>query len=150
MITGALKSQVDRVWDAFWSGGISNPLTVIEQITYLLFSKRLDELHTVRERKANRLGKSIEDPIFSNNQQPLRWSQFKDREAGEMYELFRDDVFPFIRNLHEGRESAYSRFMKDAVFVIPTPNLLQRVVTMLDAIPMEDRDTKSELDERAI
>lgn len=145
MITGTLKSQVDRVWDAFWSGGISNPLTVIEQITYLLFSKRLDELHTVRERKANRLGKPIEDPIFSPGQQQLRWSQFKDREAGEMYELFRDEVFPFIKNLHNGRESAYSRFMKDAVFVIPTPNLLQRVVTMLDAIPMEDRDTKGDL-----
>ena len=145
MITGTLKSQVDRVWDTFWSGGISNPLTVIEQITYLLFTKRLDELHTVRERKANRLGKPIEDPIFSPAQQHLRWLQFKDREAGEMYELFRDEVFPFIKNLHNGRESAYSRFMKDAVFVIPTPNLLQRVVTMLDAIPMEDRDTKGDL-----
>ncbi|MGC1952791.1 MAG: class I SAM-dependent DNA methyltransferase, partial [Gammaproteobacteria bacterium] len=145
MITGALKSQVDRVWDAFWSGGISNPLTVIEQITYLLFTKRLDELHTVRERKANRLSKPIQDPIFSNGQQHLRWSRFKDREAGEMYELFRDGVFPFIKNLHNGRESAYSRFMKDAVFVIPTPNLLQRVVTMIDAIPMEDRDTKGDL-----
>ena len=64
MITGALKSQVDRVWDAFWSGGIANPLTVIEQITYLLFAKRLDELHTVRERKSNRLGKPIEDPVL--------------------------------------------------------------------------------------
>ncbi|ADE16974.1 N-6 DNA methylase (plasmid) [Nitrosococcus halophilus Nc 4] len=145
MITGTLKSQVDRIWDAFWSGGISNPLTVIEQITYLLFTKRLDELHTVRERKANRLGKPIEDPIFSAKQQPLRWSRFKDREAGEMYELFRDEVFPFIKKLHEGRESAYSRFMKDAVFVIPTPNLLQRVVTMLEALPMEDRDTKGDL-----
>lgn len=145
MVTGTLKSQVDRVWDAFWSGGISNPLTVIEQITYLLFAKRLDELHTVRERKANRLGKPIDDPIFSAEQQPLRWSQFKDREAGEMYELFRDEVFPFIKNLHEGRESAYSRFMKDAVFVIPTPNLLQRVVTMLEALPMENRDTKGDL-----
>jgi type I restriction enzyme M protein len=70
MITGTLKSQVDRVWDAFWSGGISNPLTVIEQITYLLFAKRLDELHTVRERKANRLSKPIEDPIFSAKQEP--------------------------------------------------------------------------------
>lgn len=145
MITGTLKSQIDRVWDAFWSGGISNPLTVIEQITYLLFTKRLDELHTLRERKANRLGKPIEEPIFSADQQPLRWSQFKDQEAGEMYELFRDEVFPLIRNLHDGRESAYSRFMKDAVFVIPTPNLLQRVVTMIDAIPMEDRDTKGDL-----
>jgi type I restriction enzyme M protein len=62
-----------------------------------------------------------------------------------MFELFRDKVFPFIKDLHNGRESAYSRFMKDAVFVVPTPALLQRVVTMLDAIPMEDRDTKGDL-----
>lgn len=145
MITGALKSQVDRVWDAFWSGGISNPLTVIEQTTYLLFAKRLDEIHTGRERKANRLGKPIEDAIFGSDQQHLRWSRFKDLEAAQMYELFRDKVFPFIKNLHDGRESAYSRFMKDAVFVIPTPALLQRVVTMLELIPMEDRDTKGDL-----
>jgi type I restriction enzyme M protein len=145
MITGALRSRVDQVWNAFWSGGIANPLTVIEQITYLLFTKRLDELQTVRERRANHLGTQVEDPIFSAEPQPLRWSRFKDMEAAQMFELFRDQVFPFIRNLHNGRESAYSRFMKDAVFVIPTPLLLQRVVTMLDAIPMEDRDTKGDL-----
>jgi type I restriction enzyme M protein len=145
MITGALKSQVDQVWNAFWSGGISNPLTVIEQITYLLFTKRLDEIHTGRERRANRLGRPLEDPIFSPEKENLRWSRFKDLEAGQMFELFRGKVFPFIKDLHNGRESAYSRFMKDAVFVVPTPALLQRVVTMLDAIPMEDRDTKGDL-----
>ena len=145
MITGALKSQVDQVWNAFWSGGISNPLTVIEQITYLLFTKRLDEIHTGRERRANRLGRPLEDPIFSPEKQHLRWSRFKDMEAGQMFELFRDKAFPFIKDLHNGRESAYSRFMKDAVFVVPMPALLQRVVTMLDAIPMEDRDTKGDL-----
>src|SRR5262245_27030122 len=145
MITGALKSQVDQVWNAFWSGGIANPLTVIEQITYLLFTKRLDEIQTGRERRANRLGRPLEDPIFSPEKQHLRWSQFKDMDAGQMFELFRDKVFPFIKDLHNGRESAYSRFMKDAVFVVPTPSLLQRVVTMLDSIPMEDRDTKGDL-----
>jgi type I restriction enzyme M protein len=76
MITGELRSQVDRLWDAFWSGGISNPLEVIEQITYLLFIKRLDELHTAQEAKANRLKKPIENPNFSSKQQPLRWSRF--------------------------------------------------------------------------
>jgi type I restriction enzyme M protein len=145
MITGALKSQIDQVWNAFWSGGISNPLTVIEQITYLLFTKRLDEIHTGRERRANRLGRPLEDPIFGPEKENLRWSRFKDLEAGQMFELFRDKVFPFIKDLHNGRESVYSRFMKDAVFVVPTPTLLQRVVTMLDAIPMEDRDTKGDL-----
>jgi len=124
---------------------MSGSVTVIEQITYLLFTKRLDEIHTGRERRANRLGRPLEDPIFSPEQQHLRWSRFKDIEANQMFELFRDEVFPFIKNLHNGRESAYSRFMKDAVFVVPTPALLQRVVTMLDAIPMEDRDTKGDL-----
>jgi hypothetical protein len=81
MITGELKSQVDRLWDAFWSGGISNPLEVIEQITYLLFIKRLDDLHTAKEAKANRLKKPIENPIFNSKQQELRWSRFKHEAA---------------------------------------------------------------------
>ena len=144
MLTGKLKSQVDRIWEAFWSGGISNGLTVIEQITYLLFTRRLDELHTAREAQANLLRKPIEHPIFNKKQQRLRWSRFKDMEPEEMYSLFRDDVFPFLKTLN-GTGSAYTRFMKDAVFVIPTPSLLDRVVGMLDEIPMEDRDTKGDL-----
>lgn len=153
MITGELKSKVDRVWDAFWSGGISNGLTVIEQITYLLFVRRLDELHTAREKKANLLKKQIEEPIFLDNdaEQSLRWSRFKDLGQPEkMYELFRDKVFPFIKETlpnrqSSGNESAYAKFMKDAVFVIPTPSLFARVVDMLNDIPMEDRDTKGDL-----
>lgn len=145
MITGPLKSKVDRLWNAFWAGGISNPLTVIEQITYLLFTRRLDELHTAREQKANLLKKSIEDPIFKKGQEKLRWSRFKDREAEEMFHLFRDEVFPFIKTLNSNTESAFARFMKDAVFVIPTPSLLQRAVAMIEDIPMEDRDTKGDL-----
>lgn len=145
MITGAIKSQVDRIWDAFWAGGISNGLTVIEQITYLLFARRLDELHTAKEAQANLLKAPIEDPIFSEEQQHLRWSRFKDLEAGKMFEVFRDEVFPFIKELHQDQDSAYSRYMKDAVFVIPTPSLLERVVTMLNDIPMEDRDTKGDV-----
>jgi type I restriction enzyme M protein len=145
LITGEIKAQVDRVWDAFWSGGISNPLSVIEQITYLLFTRRLDEIHTAREKQANLLKQPIKDPIFSKQQQPLRWSRFKDLEAGQMYELFRDEVFPFIKQLHGNRQSAFSRFMKDAVFVVPTPSLLERAVTMLAEIPTERRDTKGDL-----
>jgi HsdM N-terminal domain len=97
VITGELKSKVDRVWDAFWPGGISNGLTVIEQVTYLLFVRRLDELHTAREKKANLLKKQIEEPIFLDNdqEQSLRWSRFKDLGSPEkMYELSRDKVFP--------------------------------------------------------
>jgi type I restriction enzyme M protein len=146
MITGELKSQVDKLWDAFWSGGISNPLEVIEQITYLLFIKRLDDLHTAAERKANRLKRVIERPIFSDKQQALRWSHFKNEAPAEMYSIVAEKVFPFIRTLQSDREdSTYSHHMKDARFTIPTAGLLSRVVDMIDRIPMEDRDTKGDL-----
>ncbi len=119
MITGELKSQVDRIWDAFWSGGIANPLEVIEQITYLLFTKRLDDLHTAQERKANRLGRPIERAIFPPDKQQLRRSRFKNCDPDEMYRTVADGVFPFIRNLG-GEGSTYARHMKDARFTIPT------------------------------
>ncbi|PWN57764.1 type I restriction-modification system subunit M [Abyssibacter profundi] len=147
MITGDIKHQVDRIWDAFWSGGISNPLEVIEQMTYLLFIKRLDELHTLREKKATRLGRPIERPIFGPGEQRLRWSRF--RELGDpqtLYNTIADEVFPFIKRLGGGEaDSTYSAHMKDARFTIPTPALLAKVVDMLDAIPMDDRDTKGDL-----
>lgn len=146
MITGDLKSKVDRLWDAFWAGGIANPLEVIEQITYLLFIKRLDELHTVKEKMANRLKRSIESPIFTAKQQDLRWSRFKNEAAPAMYKTVSEEVFPFIKNLQSDREdSTYAQHMKDARFTIPTPNLLAKVVDMIDNIPMEDRDTKGDL-----
>lgn len=145
MITGQLKSKVDKLWEAFWSGGITNSLTVIEQITYLMFANRIDELHTAREKKANLLGKPIEDPIFSDDQQHLRWSRFKDEEPNIMYERFRDEVFPFLKNLHGERDTPLTKFMKDAVFVMPTPALLDRAVAMIDDIPMDDRDTKGDV-----
>ena len=146
MITGELKSQVDRLWDAFWSGGISNPLEVIEQITYLLFIKRLDELHTAKEAKANRLKKPIETPIFNPKQQELRWSQFKNDAPADMYRVVSEKVFPFIKELKSDREdSTYQHHMKDARFTIPNAGLLAKVVDMIDKIPMEDRDTKGDL-----
>lgn len=145
MITGAIRSQVDKVWDAFWSGGVSNPLTVIEQITYLLFAKRLDDLHTAKEKKANLLKTKIEDPIFKKKEAKLRWSRFKDFEAEEMYDTFRDEVFPFIKNMHKDDDSAFAKAMKDAVFIIPKPSLLASVVDMISEISMDDRDTKGDL-----
>ena len=147
MITGEIKSQVDRIWDAFWSGGISNPMEVIEQMTYLLFIKRLDELHTVREKKANRLGRAIESPVFGPDQQRLRWSVFRQLgDAATLYEVVANEVFPFIKSLGGvAKDSTYASHMKDARFTIPTPALLAKVVDMLDAIPMEDRDTKGDL-----
>lgn len=144
MITGALKGKVDRIWDAFWSGGIANPLEVIEQITYLLFIRRLDDLQTLAEAKANRTGKPIENPVFQPGQYDLRWSRFKELEPGVMFRVIDDEVFPFLRQLG-GDGSTYSQHMKDARFTIPTPALLAKVVDLLDDIPMNDRDTNGDL-----
>ena len=99
MITGEIKSKVDRIWDTLWSGGISNPLTIIEQLTYLLFIKRLDELQTLKENKANRLKQPIEEPIFTPKQNDLRWSRFKETSPEEMFTTVRDKAFPFIKTL---------------------------------------------------
>lgn len=151
MITGELKTKVDKIWDTMWSGGISNPLSVIEQLTYLLFIKRLDELHTLKERKASRTGKSIEDPIFGPKQDHLRWSRFKETAPEQMFETVRDRVFPFIKNLGtnggdpEAKGSTYSHHMKDALFMMPTARVLASVVDQLDGIDMSDRDTKGDL-----
>jgi type I restriction enzyme M protein len=151
MITGELKSRVDRIWDTMWSGGISNPLSVIEQLTYLLFIKRLDELHTLQDRKAARLGQPVEDPIFRQNQEHLRWSRFKDAAPEQMFATLRDEVFPFIKSLGrnggdeaEG-DSTYSHHMKDALFMMPTPRVLANVVDQLDGIDMSQSDTKGDL-----
>ena len=92
MITGELKSKVDRIWDTMWSGGISNPLSVIEQLTYLLFIKGLDELHTRKEHKAARTGNPIEEPVFTAHQDALRWSRFKELAPEQMFETVRDRV----------------------------------------------------------
>lgn len=147
MITGTIKSQIDRIWDAFWSGGISNPMEVIEQMTYLLFIKRLDEMQTLKEKRAARTRKPVENPIFNSKQQKLRWSVFRQMgDAGALYKLVSEQVFPFIKSLGGADgESAYASHMKDARFTIPTPALLAKVVDMLDAIPMEDRDTKGDV-----
>jgi type I restriction-modification system DNA methylase subunit len=151
MITGELKSKVDRIWDTMWSGGISNPLSVIEQLTYLLFIKRLDELHTLRENKAARTGKPIEEPIFNKNQDRMRWSRFKETAPETMFATVKDEVFPFIKTLGsnggdeaEG-DSTYSHHMKDALFMMPTPRVLANVVDQLDGIDMADADTKGDL-----
>ncbi|MEI7912564.1 MAG: class I SAM-dependent DNA methyltransferase, partial [Verrucomicrobiota bacterium] len=149
MITGEIKSKVDRIWDTLWSGGISNPLTIIEQLTYLLFIKRLDELHTLKENKANRLRKPIEDPIFTPKQNNLRWSRFKETSPDEMFTTVRDKAFPFIKTLGQSAsgeaDSTYSHHMKDATFMMPTPKVLANIVDQLDTIEMADSDTKGDL-----
>jgi type I restriction enzyme M protein len=151
MLTGEIKSQIDRIWDAFWSGGISNPLEVIEQITYLLFLRRLDDLHTLEEYKAKREEVPMARRIFPKGKDPkgrpykdLRWSSFKNFEPGEMFTVVEQHVFPFLRTLG-GDGSTYAHHMKDARFTIPKPALLAKVVDLVDQVPMERRDTKGDL-----
>lgn len=146
MITGELKSQIDKVWEAFWTGGLSNPLTVIEQMTYLLFIRRLDELQTQKEQKANLLKKPIEEPLYNESEYELRWSRFKNMDPEVMHKMFtkQDGVFDFLRNVGN-RSAAFSKFMKGATFMIPTPRLLAQVVEMLSNIDMNDRDTKGDV-----
>lgn len=145
MLTGPIRNQVDQIWNTFWSGGVSNPLSVIEQITYLLFAKRLDDIQNAKEAQANALTQPIEDPLFNEDQQHLRWSRFKDFDPERKFNVFKDEVFIFIKELNGKAGSSYTKFMKDAVFIIPNAALLDKVVNMIDDIPMEDRDTKGDL-----
>jgi type I restriction enzyme M protein len=151
MLTGDIRNKIDQIWDAFWSGGISNPLEVIEQITYLLFIRRLDDLHTLEENKANRLKKPIGRRVFPEGKdnrgrsyEDFRWSRFKHFAPAEMFTVISEHVFPFLRTLG-GDKSTYSQHMEGARFTIPTPALLAKVVDMIDHVPMEDRDTKGDL-----
>jgi type I restriction enzyme M protein len=151
MLTGDIRNQVDQIWNAFWSGGVSNPLSVIEQITYLLFIKRLDDLQTLEESKAEALGIAIERRIFpegtddkGRSYADLRWSRFKNFEPRDMMSVVDEHVFPFLRTLGE-EGSSYGRHMRDARLGFSNPALLAKAVEMLDKIPMEDRDTKGDL-----
>jgi len=142
MITGELKNRIDGLWDVFAAGGLVNPLDVIEQITYLMFIRDLDDADNLRAKEAVMLGlphKSIfaekvqvgEREIAGNQ---LKWSTFHDFPAAQMYTTVQEWVFPFIKNLHEDKNSAYARYMDDAIFKIPTPLLLDKIVTSLDDI----------------
>ena len=144
MITGELKSKIDRIWETFWTGGITNPLEVIEQFTYLLFIKDLDDNETIEESNAELLGIPFEG-MFPSGKQYLRWSKFKNEEAGEMYKIVSEEVFPFIKNIHGDKQSAYSRYMGDAMFKIPTPLMLSKIVDAIDNLDMSDKDAKGDL-----
>ena len=150
MITGELRSQVDKIWESFWTGGISNPLTVIEQFTYLLFIRRMDEMQTLAEKKANMVGIPIKKPVYTTEQLDLRWSSFKNKDPESMFELFTRpqvgglSVFDHMKSTGE-TGGVFAQNMKGATFMIPTPRLLDMVVQMIDKIKMDDRDTKGDL-----
>jgi type I restriction enzyme M protein len=127
MLTGEIQNQIDRIWDAFWSGGIANPVDVIEQITYLLFLKRLDEVQEVEELKASRLKRPIARRIFREGNDPkgvpyedYRWKRFKNAEAGAMYERAQDHIFPFLRTLGDDchNDAIEHRLRKPALWLV--------------------------------
>lgn len=142
MITGELKNRIDSLWDIFAAGGLTNPLEVIEQITYLMFIHDLDEVDNKKAKESVMLGLPFQS-IFSGDVTvgertidgaQLKWSVFRDFPADRMYTVVQEYVFPFIKDLHGDKNSAYSKYMGDAIFKLPTPLLLSKVVDSLDAI----------------
>ena len=138
MITGELKSKIDSLWEIFWTGGLTNPLDVIEQMTYLMFIHDLDDSDNLRAKEAAMLSLPYKS-IFAGevlvgertvDGSQLKWSVFHDFPATKMYSTVQELVFPFIKNLHGDKESAYSKYMGDAIFKIPTPLMLDKIVTM--------------------
>lgn len=158
MITGEIKSKVDQIWDAFWTGGITNSITVLEQMTYLFFMKLVDDAQIKKERNATVMGEEVADPIFlmgsmwhnpdSDKDVPyesLRWNKFRNFEGQQMLNNIRDNVFPFIRNMNNGKESAYTRFMENATFIIPNARTLVKIVEGVDSLDMNDRDAMGDV-----
>ncbi len=141
MITGELRNKIDGIWDIFWSSGMTNPLTVIEQITYLMFVKILDDNELRKEANAAAFDMPVLDPIFDENHQNCRWSNFKHYEADAMFKNMIDKVFPFIKNeLSDGKDTAFARYMKDAIFMVPTARVLLKVVDALDSLDLNNKD----------
>lgn len=158
MITGELKNRIDGLWDIFAAGGLVNPLDVIEQVTYLMFIRDLDDSDNLRARESAMLGLPYESIFAGEVQigerkidgQQLKWSVFRDFPAGQMYAVVQEFVFPFIKRLHNNKESAYSKYMEDAIFKLPTPLLLSKVVDCLDDIytqmaQLHDRDIRGDV-----
>lgn len=155
MITGEIKNKIDGIWTTLWTEGNTNPLTNIEQLTYLLFIKGLDESELRKENEATFLGLE-HTGIFSEipadftdiqkeHWSKMRWTQFKQLPAEEMHQVMITTIFPFIKTLGGKEDSAFSKYMKDASFMINKPATLQKVVTALDSIRMEDRDTQGDI-----
>ena len=151
MITRTLKNDIDKIWNDMYSYGRADPLTVIDQLTSLFFIKSLDDRELDNERKDNLLGTTSE-PIFPKTEegQLMRWSKFHNLKAEEIHSILSEKVFPHIKNLHTGKETAYNRFMKDAKFLLPSPLITEKVVTAIDGLPLKDNDLKGDLYEYMI
>ena len=141
-LTTQYRSQVDKLWTEFWTGGIANPLTVIEQISFLMFARLLDVMETTAERRAERSRKPIVRR-FSGSDDPRRWKNFKQKDAAEMLRVVRDEVFPFFRKLNGG--TTFGEYMQDAQLMIQKPSLLVSAVNMIDKLPITEGDAKGDL-----
>ena len=148
MLTGELKNKIDAIWEMFWTGCITNPLDVVEQMTYLMFIHDLDETDSKKARSSIMLELPFTS-MFEGHEQ-YKWSVFRDLPAEKMYELMQSEIFPFIKNLHGNKESTYSKYMSDAIFKIPTPQLLSKIVDALDGLYIDmskqiEADTKGDV-----
>lgn len=139
-----IQNKIDAIWLDFANGGMTEPLSVIKQMTYLLFIKGLDEVETNNEQTEQILGVKFER-IFDDEHQDCRWSKFKNLSAPEMFNLMSTKIFPFIKNMKAGKDSSFSKYMEKAMFMVPSALVLEKVVTKLDSIPMKDRDTKGDI-----
>lgn len=161
MITGEIKNKIDGIWETFWTGGLTNPLSVMEQITYLMFIKLLDDNQTKKEATASAMGltaQSIKGRVFGDGEcvidkesnlkidyKDLRWQNFKNEEPSKMFTRMRDYIFPFMKNLSGGKDTAFARYMKDSIFMIPTPRILTKVIDGLDSLDMTDKDAMGDV-----
>ena len=161
MITGVIKNKIDKIWTDIWAGGITNPLTVIEQLTYLMFIRSLDEKELEAEEFANLTGETV-DFIFPQYEigQSMRWSKFRNKDSREIFDLISQRVFPAVKKMKYGKlpdfdnrgelieipdredgeqlQTAFTRYMDSAVFVIPNPQILQKIITSLDDLYEHD------------
>jgi type I restriction enzyme M protein len=149
MITGEIKNKIDKIWTDIWAGGITNPLTVIEQLTYLIFIRALDEKELEKEQFEAISGEKLKK-IFPHDEegQSMRWSKFKTMDSRKIYDIVANKVFPFIKALNGDNVSAFSRYMQDAAFLIPTPQVLQKIITGLDELyeqDIKDRDMQGDV-----
>lgn len=144
MITGSLKSSIDKLWEEFWTGGVTNPLTVIEQITFLMYARLLDMNETSDEKKAQRTGKSV-NRRFNDEQQHIRWQNLRHIESADaLLVTVRDELFPYFKQT-SGEGSLFAEFMKDAQLMVQKPSLLRKAIDMVNELPLTQGDTKGDL-----
>lgn len=158
MITGEIKNQIDQIWDTFFVAGVTNPITVLEQMTYIFFMKMLDDKQLQEEDNARDFDSEVKNPTFpagqmwlnpdTNQEVPyesMRWSVFRNTGSENMYNMIRQNVFEFIKHIGTGEESAYSRYMKTAIFLVPNARTLTKIVDGVDALDMNNRDAMGDV-----